>query len=101
MYTSNCRTAVCNPDGKETEVIDCSRISPKGMVVWVRAQAAGMPNDQRARVERIDGQKIHVIFLGDDSPGIVFPGELCGLEITDNLTIKFTVDQTERSYRSP
>jgi predicted small integral membrane protein len=67
----------------------------EGMVVWVRAQAAGMPNDQRARVERVDGKKLYVVFLGNDSRGIVFPNELCGLQITNNLTVKFTVTETQ------
>jgi len=61
------------------------------MVIWVKKEATGRPNNQRARIDRIEGQKIFVTMLGDDAPAIIFANEICGVELDDSLDIRFDV----------
>ena len=68
------------------------------MILWIKAAAAGMPCDQRAEVNRIDGSRVYVTLCGTDEPAIVMPEEIAGIELTDSLQIMFNVTRVTREY---
>lgn len=65
------------------------------MIVWVTKESVNMPCDQRAEIITVRNRSIYVILCGTGLPALVSPGEVCGVEITENLIVKFDVKRTE------
>ena len=65
------------------------------MIVWVKAAAVNCNCDQKAEILTTNLNTIHVKLLGDDKEAIVFPEEICGLQFSQNLSIKFKVEKTQ------
>lgn len=65
--------------------------SAVGAVVWVQGHWFDMPNNQRARIERVapGGRLLKVTSLGDDTVRRVPLGALCGWELVEGTTVQF------------
>lgn len=55
------------------------------MIVWIKKEATGRPNDQRAEIVRAEmvhvKTKLHVIMCGDKMPLVVSPADICRVEL--------------------
>lgn len=73
------------------------------MIIWIRGGAIGMPCDQRASLQRVEGGNLHVTLEGTEEPAIVSPDEVCGLEFEPlAIGIRFTVHSVyQQSVQSP
>lgn len=65
------------------------------MIVWVNKDAVGENCNQKAKVDRTDGQKIFITLLGNDEQAMIFPNEIVGLELSEELEISFNVTKTK------
>lgn len=51
-------------------------------------------NYKRARVDKVEGRKIYVHMLEECEDKVIFISEIIGLELSDDVTIFFTVTET-------
>ena len=60
------------------------------MIAWIKKEATGRPNDQRAEIIEVKHHdEITVRMLGDGSLLIVKYGDICGVELSENLSVMF------------
>ena len=71
--------------------------APKGMIVWVKSTAVGAKCDQRALILRTHGAEITAQLLGTKATVVFSVRAVCGVEITDSLTIRFFDTQVHQS----
>jgi hypothetical protein len=69
------------------------------VVIWVKAEAVGMPCDQRAELIGPVGGNLRVKLCGTGQEAIVAPAETCGFEPVPNMAIRYDVVSVRRSSR--
>lgn len=60
------------------------------MIVWIKANSiSGRSNDQRFKVVEATKKRVIVESCGDDKIHAVNPSDICGFELSEQLTIMF------------
>lgn len=61
------------------------------MIVLVKGDAVGMMCNQRAEVVYATNERIIVVLCSNDAPKVIKKKDIIGLELSEQLTIKFEV----------
>jgi hypothetical protein len=59
------------------------------MIVWLTPESVEMPVQQRAEVIEATPDRVIVVMCGNDQPKAVKPGDICGVELSEQVSVFF------------